>query len=165
MRLEDALKNSCFHVEADELISDDFLRRRSHVVKLLAQYGARSDIRSAHLWVRTFGDEADPTESILDWLGSGWRDPMLVDAALRMCGDRASAERCMAALGLTNGTAYRPGVEFALSLAMAKRSRRSSLSMARAFLAGGRLRRGRSPRRANRSTSMRTPARRLLGGR
>lgn len=165
MRLEDALKNSYFHVVPDELIGDDFLRKRSHAVKLLTLYGARSDIRSAHLWVRAFGDEADPTESVLDWLSGGWRDPLLVDAALRMCGDRANAERCMSSLGLTNGSAYRPGVEFALSLAMAKRSRRSPLSTDRALLAVGKVRRGGSPRQTNRSNRFRTPARRLVGSR
>lgn len=160
------MKSSRFHVEPDELISDDFLRRRAHTVKLLAAQGAQSDVRTAHLWVRTFGDEGDPSESILEWVRTGWRDPLLVDAALRMCGDRATAEQCIAALGLPNESSYWPGIEFALSFAMTKRSRRSALSATRAFPAdGGRARRGSSSGRTDRAAGWGTPARRLVRGR
>jgi hypothetical protein len=115
MRLEVTLKIGDLS-EFDQALDGEFLRKRAHTVKLLAMHGLPSDVRSAHLWVRAFSDEADPSATILDWISGGWRDPRLVDAALRICGERGRAERCFAALRIPIDINYVPGVELWLSL-------------------------------------------------
>jgi hypothetical protein len=69
--------------------------------------------------VVVFFDEADPTFSVLDWIEAGWRDPHLVNAALRICGDRGAAEACMDLLQADVGSVYRHPVDRMLAQAMA----------------------------------------------
>ena len=45
--------------------------------------------------VVAFFDEMDPTFCMLEWIEAGWRDPMLVNAMLRICRTRALSEACM----------------------------------------------------------------------
>jgi hypothetical protein len=66
---------------------------------------AHSDER-ANAWALAFADEDDPTYSVLEWTEAGWREPLVVDAALRICGNRATAEECMALLGRAPGDEY-----------------------------------------------------------
>ncbi len=70
---------------------------------------------AAAAWTLPFADEGDPTFPIRDWIESGWRDPLLVDAALRVCGTREKAEACMARLELSVGSRYEPEIVQALA--------------------------------------------------
>lgn len=72
----------------------------------------------AEAWTLPFADEGDPTFPIRDWIEAGWRDPVLVDAALRVCGTRVKAEACMAHVELDVGSPYEPEMVQALAEAM-----------------------------------------------
>lgn len=97
----------------------DFLRKCRHVQKLLvAQQIPECSPDIASAWTLAFADEGDPTFCIVEWLESGWRDPLLVAAALRICGRRSSAEWCMSWLGKDHGRPYSGRIISQLARAM-----------------------------------------------
>src|SRR4051794_1037678 len=75
----------------------EFERRCTHVARLLRLRDL--DGSAAPEWVLAFWDEDDPLMVIPEWLTCGWRDPLLVNAVLRICDDRETAEKCLASLG------------------------------------------------------------------
>ncbi len=97
----------------------EFLKKcRSVRDLLLAWQIPSSSADDAAAWTLPFADEGDPTFPIGDWIDSGWRDPLLVDAALRICGTREQAEACMAYLDRDVGSRYERDVVVALAEAM-----------------------------------------------
>jgi hypothetical protein len=77
----------------------DFLRKCSHVDRLLVALGGSDPVGAAGTWTLAFADEPDPTFCVREWVEAGWRDPLLVHVALRVCLTRAMAEACMHWLG------------------------------------------------------------------
>ena len=75
-------------------------------------------MEAASAWVLAFADEGDPTFCVAEWIEAGWRDPCVVDAAVRICGTRADAEACMVALDCDLAMAYEYGIVHALALVM-----------------------------------------------
>jgi hypothetical protein len=73
----------------------DVLSRRGHVQRHLAMHGVISTQEAPLEWALAFSDDEDPTQAVLVALGAGWRDPLLVNAAMVICGDRSAAEACM----------------------------------------------------------------------
>ena len=73
---------------------------------LLAALGLPNARNGAAAWVVAFFDEVDPTFCVLEWIDAGWRDPVLVNAVLRICGTRAFSEACMTLLNRGFGSAY-----------------------------------------------------------
>jgi hypothetical protein len=102
---------------------DEFLKKSSFVRELLLVLLPSSSRDYAGAWTLPFADEGDPTFPIRDWIESGWRDPLLVDAALRVCGTRENAEACMAHLELDVASQYEPELVPALAEAMLRLKR------------------------------------------
>ena len=84
----------------------EFERKYRHVADLLAWHGLPNARDVAAAWVVVFTDEMDPTFCVLEWIEAGWRDPVLVNAVLRICGSRALSEACMALLKRDVGRGY-----------------------------------------------------------
>lgn len=84
----------------------DFVRKCRHIADFLALNGVQDASEVAVLWTLAFFDEGDPTFCVGDWFESGWRDPELVSAAVRLCGSLEIAERCMERLGVDVGAQY-----------------------------------------------------------
>lgn len=84
----------------------EFERKCQHVADLLAWHGLPNARDVATAWVVAFFDEMDPTFCVLEWIEAGWRDPVLVNAVLRICGTRALSEACMALLNRDVGRRY-----------------------------------------------------------
>lgn len=74
----------------------DLSRRARHVEGLLRNMGL--DHRQAGSWALAFADESDPLMVLPEWLGAGWRDPLVVQACLRIFGTREAAEAALDAL-------------------------------------------------------------------
>jgi hypothetical protein len=93
-----------------KVASDDpdleFARKCQHVADLLAWHGLPNARDVAAAWVVAFFDEMDPTFCVLEWIEAGWRDPVLVNAVLRICRTRALSEACMALLNKDLGRGY-----------------------------------------------------------
>lgn len=98
----DASKES----ETPDAVALDFVRKCRHVERLLGLQGIPDAHEVAAGWVLAFFDEGDPTFCVLEWLHAGWRDPELVNAALRICENRSDAESCLAQLDVDLGSAY-----------------------------------------------------------
>ena len=84
----------------------EFARKCRHVGLLLAMRKLPSAREVAAAWVVAFFDEVDPTFCVVEWIDAGWRDPVLVNAVLRVCETRASSEACMSMLNKDLGSAY-----------------------------------------------------------
>lgn len=97
---------------------DEFLRKSRFVRDLVLALLPLSSPDDAAAWTLPFADEGDPTFPIRHWIESGWRNPLLVDAALRVCGTREKAEACMARLEREVGSRYEPEMVRALAEAM-----------------------------------------------
>ena len=96
----------------------DFERRRRHVADLLKSRRVADADTLARTWVIAFGDELDPTFSVIEWFDAGWRDPALVASAVDICKTQDIAEACMALLNLDLGSANRRGMRRNLTRAM-----------------------------------------------
>lgn len=78
----------------------EFLRKCEHVRRLLVMLDvADKNCEAASAWVLALADDADPTFCVREWIEAGWRDPLLVNVALRVCSTREVAESCMSWLG------------------------------------------------------------------
>ena len=74
----------------------DFELRRRHVAELLKWRGVADADALARTWVLAFGDELDPTFSVIEWFDAGWRDPALVASAVDICQTQDNAEAYVA---------------------------------------------------------------------
>lgn len=97
----------------------EFLKKRHSVHKLLvAQRLDQCSVAVAGAWTLAFADEGDPTFCVLEWIEAGWRDPVLVNTALRICGTRTDAEACMDLLERDVAARYEDAVVGDLAEAM-----------------------------------------------
>lgn len=98
---------------------DEFLKKCRFVHNLLvAQRIPACSPRDAAAWTLAFADEGDPTFPILEWLNAGWRDPLVVNAALRICGTRERAEACLDQIGRDLAGPYEHQIVLELAEAM-----------------------------------------------
>jgi hypothetical protein len=97
----------------------DFLRKCCRVHRLLeAQRVPKCSAAIGAAWALAFADEGDPTFCVLEWVEAGWKDPLLVDAALRICGTRELAEACMHRIREEVGGRYSHSLVARLATAM-----------------------------------------------
>jgi hypothetical protein len=74
----------------------DFARKCSHVEDYLRLNGVRSAREDARQWCAAFFDELDPLPCVREWFESGYKDPKVVNAALRFY-DRPGVARVASA--------------------------------------------------------------------
>jgi hypothetical protein len=84
----------------------EFLVKCRHLSGVLACAGLDDSEDLAAAWLVAFYDEEDPTFVVVEWIQAGWRDPLLIGAVLRICGDRSRAEACLGLIGIDVGTDY-----------------------------------------------------------